>query len=222
LSAVALQLDRKTAENVIGISCQNQEMPEIRKQELVEKLAMMDAKPISGASSTDPPEPNPVITPNRDDRPNQLQNPEPIPKQKIISAYPAVPLGLKNQKIFLELAGIGKKWLALSGIKLISVVKISESGKKPFLLLDLILNMSVSPSRSIKAIRINSKTFNPLSLISNLQNPLDGFRTLIRHMQKSSQSRSFPDQESLRLEKLTIYESVDSYERSLVKHVLVE
>lgn len=220
LSAVALQLDRETAEHVIRLTCQNPEIRDGNKRDLLEKLNALTGKAGSILPNGDPEQPNLIITQNREDLPSNPTkiNPEKT-ENRIIKSFPAVPLGVKDQKLNLEMERIGKKWLTLDAVKMISVVKITDTREPYFLLIDLFLDHPSSSTNPLRSIRFNSKSFDPKSIIPDTHNSMEAFRILVSYIQQKSQAESFPNQESTLLKKIAVFKSVEAYENSILTHL---
>jgi membrane associated rhomboid family serine protease len=150
-----------------------------------------------------------------------ISTPPPVPR-KILRVTKAVPLGIKEGKIALNVENMGERIFALEKIKWIAVVKISPPGERPFLLIDLLVDDPSAPAAPtvretvIRTLRLSSTQFNPQKLVAGAQAPLEAFKIFTSGLLNLSKAKSFPDMESVRLKKIAVYRSLDEYENSLL------
>jgi hypothetical protein len=162
-------------------------------------------------------EPTIPITPS-------LSQPPPPGPRKSFRVTKAVPLGVKGGKIALNIENMGQRIFALEKIKAIAVVKISPPGKRPFLLIDLLVDDPGAPTPPaareavIRTLRLLSTNFNPQKFVAHTpgQGPLEAFKIFTSSLLKLSNAKPFPDIDSVQLKKVAGYRSINEYEDSLL------
>lgn len=209
LSAMPAIMNRETRRNILEWTLGHPEVPQSRKKELKkEAFGIGDTAPVTGEGKRDGDSSEKALA-------GQNNN-----AGIFLAVTRAKPLALLEGKLILELENRKRKVLILEKVKTISVIKVAEASVKPYLLIDLVLDDPQSPGVRFRSLRLESQTFNPLSLIDQAKTPLDAFRGFVNGLLKSCQARPFPDIESVELKKFTVYHSVKSYERSLCAQLL--
>lgn len=166
----------------------------------------------------------PVISMNPGSPPADMYSPPPPPlPRKSLRVTKAVPLGVKEGKIVLNVENVGKRIFILEKIKAIAVVKISPPGERPFLLIDLLVDDPTAPTDLttqqgiIRSLRLLSTTFNPKKFVPQAQSPLEAFKTFTSALLKMSGANPLPNPDSVQLRKIAGFPSLQAYEESVLK-----
>jgi membrane associated rhomboid family serine protease len=178
--------------------------------------------------ATVPVEPGPVVIPiippelpgpQETLEPETSITPPPPAVRKRFRITPAIPLGVKEKKISLEVENRGERLFALDKIKAMAVVKIAPPEQRPFLLVDLLVDDPASPvdGEVIRTIRFNSTNFNPKKFVPRAQGPLEAFKYFTTVLHRLSNSKPYPDLDSVQLKKVTTFASISEYENFLLK-----
>jgi len=143
--------------------------------------------------------------------------PPPLIPQKMLRTTKAIPIGIKDRKIALNIENVGQRVFPLEKIKDISVVKISPPGDRPYILIDLLVDHLLDQKEVIRTIRFTSNNFNPQKFVPSASGPLDAFRVFTSSLLRMTGATPFPDKESVELKKLATFSSVNKYEDTLLK-----
>ena len=146
--------------------------------------------------------------------PEIKEEPPPLTMPKNFKVTKAVPLGVKEKKLVLNVGSAGQKSFLLDSIQAISVAKITPPGKSPFLLIDLFVDDPGGENTDLRAIRFLSTTFNPQKFVPSAQNPLQAFKAFISGLLKLSGAKPYPDLESVQLKKINAFPTIEEYEKS--------
>ena len=101
---------------------------------------------------------------------------------------------------------------------MISVVRIKPATEKPFLMIDLLMDIpQESQEAIIRLIRLSSNRFNPRKLVPKAPDALRAFRSFIMALMKISNAKPYPTIESVRCQKFVDFTSVEEYEKKLME-----
>ena len=128
----------------------------------------------------------------------------------------AAALKIKDRKLHLNVENVGPRSLPLESIKVLSVVKIAPPGQRQFLLIDLWMEDPAVHTGDVRAIRLLSTHFNPQTFIPNTPTPLDAFRVFLSILHNTGSPRPYPDLESIQMQKLHPFVSVEAYETHVI------
>jgi len=212
---IASQVSFQDAERVVALAVKHTGIPVEKKDELKKKLDQIpkgETKIHSGASIEH--SEIGIIGSTGAEEAIQTQQKE-FNNTKIIKVTKAVPLGIKDNKLYLNIDKIGQKILLLESVKIISVIKISPESGQSFLLIDLLLDDLEFDQSKIRIIRLHSSGFDPRKFAPKAQNQIEAFRILTMALQKLSQAKPFPSPESLLLKRVAVFPSIQEYENFL-------
>ena len=139
--------------------------------------------------------------------------PEAEPQGHLV-VTPAVPVGIEGSTLLLEMERRSQKPLPLEDVHSVSVVKIAPSSGRPFFLIDLFLVDPGAEKTEIRTIRFTSNVFDPRRLVPGAAGPMEAFRIFISILLKLSNAKPYPDLESVRLQTVREFPTVDAYEDS--------
>jgi membrane associated rhomboid family serine protease len=142
--------------------------------------------------------------------------------KKELSPNKAVPMGVKEGRLAMNVDKVGQRALPLQKIKAISAAKIAPPAQGAFLLIDLFLDNPLAPTGDaiagvvkIRTLRILSTEFNPQSFIPNTKSLGEAFRAFTTGLLKMSGAVPIPDAASVQLQKMATFSSIEEYEKSL-------
>lgn len=133
--------------------------------------------------------------------------------QKTFNITSAVPVDLKEGKLFLDVTNVGERSLSVDRIKFVSVAKITPQEEKPFLLLDFVLS-DIASSQDLRVIRVSSSNFMPKKLVPDAPSVMDAFKIFIANVIRLSGAQPYPNAEAVLLKKIPVFTSIDRYEQS--------
>jgi len=140
--------------------------------------------------------------------------PEAEPQGHLV-VTPAVPVGIEGSTLLLEMERRSQKALPLEEVHSVSVVKIAPSPGRPYFLIDLFLVDPGAEKSEIRTIRFTSNVFDPRRLVPGAAGPMEAYRIFISILLKLSNAKPYPDLESVRLQTVREFPTVDAYENSL-------
>ncbi|NIM18542.1 MAG: rhomboid family intramembrane serine protease [Candidatus Aminicenantes bacterium] len=139
-----------------------------------------------------------------------------VPERKL-NITKAVPVCVKGTKIVLNAENVGQRAVSLERVQFISVVKIAPPSGRPFLLLDFFLSNPNLQAADIRLVRFFSSQFNPQKFAPNASGPMEAFKTFVSALLELSGAQPYPDLESVQLNRLITFTSIEEYDNSLLK-----
>jgi len=119
-----------------------------------------------------------------------------------LDATDAVPKALQADKIYFEIKDVGVRALSYNRIRGLAIVKISPSGSKPYVLIDLFMDDPFMPSKApLRTVRFTTAGFNPQEFVPKAANLKEAFQSLMNFLLKKSGAKAFPDVETVLLKK---------------------
>ncbi len=128
-----------------------------------------------------------------------------------------VPKKIKDRKLIFSSDKEEGFALTLELVKLVAVVGIRQPDEAPLLVLDLLLDTPWNTSKEIRVVRMLSNKFNPQNIVENASDTLEAFRRLVDIVLLESAAEVFPDAEAVRGSSITLYSSLEQYEKALLR-----
>jgi membrane associated rhomboid family serine protease len=124
----------------------------------------------------------------------------------------AVPLGLDERGMLVEMEGGVKKRLPFGRIEAIAVAAVEGLGDKPVLVMDLILNWAAQTREPLRAIRLRTDRFEPRQLVPDASDPLQALRVLAARLLQHTRATPLPDHQSVRGSPFAAFATLADYE----------
>ncbi len=138
-----------------------------------------------------------------------------VQKLKTLKVTHGVPLYIRKGKIGLKIKNIGKRNYELKKILAISVARIFSDSEKPYCLIDMFIDDPHSDNATLRLIRLNSSTFDPMQLMPHVQDSLAALDALISTLLNLSGAQPFPDSNAVVMKYIREFPSIKDYEQSL-------
>ena len=126
----------------------------------------------------------------------------------------SIPIGLTEDNLILDLGEGDQLSLKLADVHSISVVKILPERGRTYFLIDLFLDDPVGKLSGIRLYRLSGTTFDPRRLVPGTQGPMEAFRIFLSILLKMSNAKLFPDIDSVRLQSIREFPTIEAYEAS--------
>lgn len=144
---------------------------------------------------------------------NPLQG---APVERNLEVFKAVPLGVKEGRLLLDLGESGQKFLPLDKIKVIAVVEILSMYEDPFILIDLFLDDLYAKPPRLRTIRLLSSEFDARKFFQKLMDPRDAVRSFISALLEMSGAIAHPDKATILLSPSKRVSDIKEYDRLLL------
>ncbi|MGE5340848.1 MAG: rhomboid family intramembrane serine protease [Candidatus Omnitrophota bacterium] len=141
----------------------------------------------------------------------------PLLPLKNLNITNVIPVEMKEGKLTVNAEGVGQRVLSLERIKVISVVKITPTGGRAYLIIDLFLSDPFDASPDLRIIRLHSSVFNPRHFYPAAADALGAFRGFITELLNAAGAKPHPDLETVQLRKSMVFPSVEHYEETLMR-----
>jgi hypothetical protein len=126
----------------------------------------------------------------------------------------AVPLALEDDNLVFQVDGATRR-LSLPRIEAIAVGGVARSGKRPFVVVDLMLDPPWSDRRDLRVVRLLSTDFDPRTLAPGADAP-EAFRGLVGRLIELSGAAMLPDPDGARGRPFRTFASLPEYECMVV------
>jgi membrane associated rhomboid family serine protease len=127
----------------------------------------------------------------------------------------AVPLRIEDRALTIDVRGATRR-MALSLIQAVGVGGVRPHDRRPFLLVDLMLDPPWSERGQLRVIRLSSTDFDPRRLVAGADDSLQAFRELLEGLLTATGAVPLPDPDSARGQPFRTFDSVESYERDVL------
>jgi membrane associated rhomboid family serine protease len=185
---IASELNPSIAGKVLELCLQHPEIQEQQKEELRKKFGGLKEKAQVAAPTAD----------------------------RSVKFTPATPVSLKEEKLALNVEGVGERVLSLDRIQSIAVAEITSLEDLPYLLIDLFLDDPKSDASVVRSIRLLSSGFDPRTFFPDIQDPREALKAFISNLLESSGAAPYPDKESVLLSPPVSFRSMEEYEESIL------
>lgn len=152
-----------------------------------------------------------------------LEKPSSIPapidldfKTRTLRVVPARPLEIDDRGLVVEVEGDKKRRVDFAKVDAISVVAVHGLGRKPVILMDLILNWSATSDAELKLVRLRADRFDPRRLVSGSDTPLEALRLFADYLLGTARAIPLPDLQAARGRPFAVLESVEAYHRDVL------
>jgi membrane associated rhomboid family serine protease len=133
----------------------------------------------------------------------------------ILQVIHAVPLRIENGTLMIDVQGTTRR-IALGQVQAVCVGGVRPHDRRPFLLVDLMLDPPWSERRQLRLIRLSSTDFDPRRLVANTNDSLQAFRDFLDGLLSSTEAVPLPDPDSARGRPFRTFDCVEAYERDVL------
>ena len=133
-------------------------------------------------------------------------------------AIDALPIAMNDEWVEIDASPRGKSKVPFSRIQTIAMAAVSGLGKRPVLIVDIVLNGSDGLDQPMKLIRFRSDRFDPLGFVPSAANPLAALTAWVQRLQNESNAICLPS-ESILAGKFARFETLEAYEREILMAV---
>ena len=184
---------------------------------------------IVASAGEDAPVPAPTPTPAVDDPPPPIPSaadPQTFESDVVaavevetarhrVEAVEAVPHRLIGETLVIEARGTSRD-LSLRAVHAIAVGGVRPDDGRPYVVVDLLLDPPWSDRAVLRALRLRSNDFDPRRLVGGEQ-AVAAFRALLQRLLDLSEAVPLPDPESAIGNPFKMYDSVETYEREVLR-----
>ena len=133
-------------------------------------------------------------------------------------AIDALPIAMSDDWVEIDASPRGKSKVPFSRIQTIAMAAVSGLGRRPVLIVDIVLNGSDGLDQPMKLIRFRSDRFDPLGFVPSAANPLAALTAWVQRLQNESNAICLPSQSILAGE-FARFETLEAYERDVLTAV---
>ncbi len=130
-------------------------------------------------------------------------------------ALDALPIAMNDEWVEIDASPRGKSKVPFSRIQTIAMAAVSGLGKRPVLIVDIVLNGSDGLDQPMKLIRFRSDRFDPLGFVPSAANPLAALTAWVQRLQNESNAICLPS-ESILAGEFARFETLEAYERGVL------
>jgi len=130
----------------------------------------------------------------------------------------ALPIAMTDEWVEIDASPRGKSKIPFSRIETIAMAAVDGLGKRPVLIVDIVLNGADSLDEPMKMIRFRSDRFDPLGFEPDAGTPLAALTAWVKRLQNESNAICLPSQVILS-GAFTRFESFEAYEREVLMAV---
>ena len=185
---IASELNSSLAGKVLELCLQHPEIQEQQKEELRKKFGDLEDKAQVAAPTTD----------------------------RSLNVTQATPVRLQEEKLTMNVEGVGERVLSLDRIHSIAVAEISSLEDLPYLLIDLFLDDPKSSASAVRSFRLLSSGFEPRTFFPDIQDPREALKAFISNLLELSGATPYPDKESIMLSPPVSFRSMEEYEELIL------
>jgi membrane associated rhomboid family serine protease len=185
---IASELNPSIAGRVLELCLQHPEIQEEQKEELRKKFGDLQEKAQVAAPTAG----------------------------RSLKITPATPVSLKEEKLALNVEGVGERVLSLDRIQSIAVAEITSLEDLPYLLIDLFLDDPKSSASAVRSIRLLTSGFEPRTFFPDIEDSREALKAFISNLLESSGATAYPDKESALLSPPRSFRSMEEYEESIL------
>ena len=185
---IVSELNPSLAGKVMELCLQHPEIQEHQKDELRKKFGGLQEKAQAAAPTAD----------------------------RSVKVTHATPVSLKEEKLAMNVKGVGERVLSLNRIQSISVAEIASLEDLPYLLIDLFLDDPKSSASAVRSIRLLTSDFEPRTFFPDIENSREALKAFISNLLESSGATAYPDKESALLSPPRSFRSMEEYEESIL------
>ncbi len=128
----------------------------------------------------------------------------------------AAPVAIDEEGIFVEVEGGSKTRLPFARIEAVAAGAVRGLADKPVLIVDLVLNWLAVPDEPLKVVRLRSDGFDPRSIVSDRETPLDALRAMLDHIVAASGATPLPSRDAALGNPFASYPDLASYDADVL------
>jgi hypothetical protein len=128
----------------------------------------------------------------------------------------AVPVGLDDEALTIEVDGGAKTRIPLSRIEAVAAGAVQGLADKPVLVVDLALNWLAVPDEPLKVVRLRSDQFDPRAVMPGRDSALDALRSLLDALLSRSGATPLPGRDAALGNPFASFGDLGSYGRDVL------
>jgi membrane associated rhomboid family serine protease len=132
-----------------------------------------------------------------------------------LQVMPAVPLDVDDGTLTIDVQGATRR-MALSQVQAVGVGGVRPRDRRPFLVVDLMLDPPWSERGQLRVVRLSSTDFDPRRLVAGVDDSIQAFREFVEVLLTSTGAVPLPDPDSARGQPFRTFDSMESYERDVL------
>ncbi len=126
----------------------------------------------------------------------------------------AIPHGFDGDQLKIEVDG-RLRYLGLGGIQVLAAAGITRDGRRPVVLIDLLLDPPWGGSDNLRSIRLTSDTFDPRKLVGG-EDAMTAFQRFLDRILTVSEAVPLPDPQAARGQPFRSFGSLEEYQREVL------
>ena len=208
MARLAVELESPSAETLIETAVAHPEVPDGARSELQEKLAVLPSHPEGTSNIVQ----GPVEAGGEyGDEEQQVEAPA---AKRSLQAMAATPRSLDGGTLTIEVDGVQRS-MGLAQIQAVGVGGISRQGRRPVVVVDLLLDSPWGDRTTLRAIRLTSDSFDPRELVGG-DNSLAAFQKFLQHVLDVSEAVPLPDPDAACGNPFRPFASLAEYQREVL------
>jgi membrane associated rhomboid family serine protease len=126
----------------------------------------------------------------------------------------AIPRSLDGNDLKIEVDGALRR-MGLGQVQALGVGGVAREGRKPVVVVDLLLDSPWGDRETLRIVRLTSDSFDPRGLVGG-DDAMAAFRTLLDHLLKVSEAVPLPDPDAARGRPFRSFPSFEAYHREVL------
>ncbi len=131
--------------------------------------------------------------------------------QRGLDATLAVPTSIDEEGIGIATEDGAKRRVAYADVQAIAVAAVHGLGRKPVILVDLVLNWMSMKGETLHVIRLRGDRFDPRRFAPSCESPSEALRALLGSLLDRSGATPLPDEASVRGRPFASFPALESY-----------
>ncbi len=133
---------------------------------------------------------------------------------RTVQVMEAVPRRIDGGNLEIEVKGTPRR-MALGQIQALGVAGVAREGRKPVVVVDLLLDSPWGDRQALRTVRLTSDSFDPRRLVGG-DDAMAAFRVLLDHLLKVSEAVPLPDPDAARGRPFRSYPSFEAYHKEVL------
>lgn len=129
----------------------------------------------------------------------------------------AVPVNLGADHVELERPDGKRGEIKFTQVQALAVGAIHGLADKPVIVIDLVANWNELNASTLRVVRLRSDQFNPRALAPDAPDPMQGLRSILDTLLRSSGATPLPDAEGAHGRPFRMYPDLATYQRSVLQ-----
>ena len=126
----------------------------------------------------------------------------------------AIPRALGGENLEIEVNGT-RRQMVLGQVQAVAVGGISREGRRPVVLVDLLLDSPWGDREALRTIRLTSDSFDPRQLVGG-EDAMRAFHTFLDHLLEVSEAVPLPDPDAARGRPFRSFATLEDYQREVL------